>query len=221
MEWGFADGQFYILQSRPITSLYPVPPVSDNQLHVFINFGYIQMMTDPMKPLAISVLSRLLHFIKKNPASSEPYILHHAGGRMFADFTAPLSIRPVRNRMLKIFKGMDESIASALEEVMSREAFRHRSIPIGTILRTVSKLAPIIIPLALKVINHRFVQDPAKANRKASALLIVSLVKPGSMYFPPQGRTGFARSGRVSRKCQGDSQSGRLFYCRCPGFRNA
>ncbi|MGF9714652.1 phosphoenolpyruvate synthase [Paenibacillus naphthalenovorans] len=171
VEWGFADGQFYILQSRPITSLYPVPPVSDNQLHVFINFGYIQMMTDPMKPLAISVLSRLLHFIKKNPASSEPYILHHAGGRMFADFTAPLSIRPVRNRMLKIFKGMDESIASALEEVMSREAFRHRSIPIGTILRTVSKLAPIIIPLALKVINHRFVQDPAKANRKASALI--------------------------------------------------
>ncbi|MFZ5965707.1 MAG: PEP/pyruvate-binding domain-containing protein [Bacillota bacterium] len=30
IEWCWADGRFYIVQSRPITSLYPVPRIRVN-----------------------------------------------------------------------------------------------------------------------------------------------------------------------------------------------
>ncbi|CAI8753328.1 Phosphoenolpyruvate synthase [Bacillus licheniformis] len=94
IEWAFAGGRFYILQSRPITSLYPVVRFFDDRPHVLINFGYIQMMTDPLKPLGVSVISQVLRFLKKDP-SAQP-ILREAGGRVFADITGALlpQIRP-------------------------------------------------------------------------------------------------------------------------------
>lgn len=171
IEWGMADGKFYVLQSRPITSLYPVPPISDDLPHVLINFGYIQMMTDPMKPLALSIMSNLLNIVKKDPHSSAQQVLYHAGGRIFVDFTGPLSVPPVRNRILKVVGGMDERIASALSEVMSSEPFRNRTVPKSAVLRVFSKLAPVLIPTVCRVINNRFFQDPAQASRKAASII--------------------------------------------------
>jgi hypothetical protein len=43
-----------VVQSRPITTLYPVPEVSDGKNHVFISFAHRQMMTDAMRPLGMS-----------------------------------------------------------------------------------------------------------------------------------------------------------------------
>jgi rifampicin phosphotransferase len=171
IEWGYADNKFYILQSRPITSLYPVPPVSDSNFHVYINFGYIQMMTDSMKPLAISLMSYVTNFIKEDPASSENPILRNAGGRAFADFTGALSLKPVRNRMLKVLNGMDELLASALSEVIQRQEFKNIKMPRSEVFRVVRRIAPIIIPLALKVVNNLFINDPRKANKKANNLI--------------------------------------------------
>ncbi|MBD0379986.1 phosphoenolpyruvate synthase [Paenibacillus sedimenti] len=171
IEWGYAEGKFYVLQSRPITSLYPVPPVTDHKLHVYINFGYIQMMTDPMKPLAISLVSNVLNIIRKDPASSEQQIFHDAGGRAFADFTGVLSVEPARNRILTVLKGMDELMASALSEVTKREEFRHTSLPKKEILRVIKRLAPVILPTAMKVVNNLLVKDPTKAKNNAEALI--------------------------------------------------
>lgn len=176
IEWGFADGTFYILQSRPITSLYPVPSVSDDKLHVFINFGHIQMMTDPMKPLAISVLNYVPNFLKKDPVSSDHPFIREAGGRAFADLTGLLSLQPVRNRVLKIMTGMDERMASALAEVVKRDEFRHAHVPKKEVLRIVRRMAPILIPTASRVAGNWFFKNPRNANQKATAL-IEQLVK--------------------------------------------
>ncbi|MCM2532673.1 phosphoenolpyruvate synthase [Neobacillus pocheonensis] len=171
IEWGFADGKFHVLQSRPITSLYPIPSVSDGKFHVYINFNYIQVMTDPMKPLAISILSNITSFLKKNPASSEDQLLRGAGGRAFADFTGALSLNPVRKRMIKALKGMDELMASAIEEVTSREQISQISVPKKIILRVSRRLSTIIIPVASKVIANLFINDPRKANENVRALI--------------------------------------------------
>ena len=45
---------FYIVQSRPITTLYPIPEANDPENHVYISVGHQQMMTDPIKPLGLS-----------------------------------------------------------------------------------------------------------------------------------------------------------------------
>src|SRR6202011_4387962 len=54
IEWCLADDGFEIVQSRPITTLFPIPDVGDQQNHVFISVGHGQMMTDAMTPLGIS-----------------------------------------------------------------------------------------------------------------------------------------------------------------------
>src|SRR5438128_3917537 len=54
IEWCLVDDDFQIVQSRPITTLFPIPAVDDQGNHVYISVGHQQMMTDPMKPLGLS-----------------------------------------------------------------------------------------------------------------------------------------------------------------------
>jgi phosphoenolpyruvate synthase/pyruvate phosphate dikinase len=53
IEWCFFEDTFYIVQSRPITTLYPIPDVNDGENRVYISFGHQQMMTDAIKPLGL------------------------------------------------------------------------------------------------------------------------------------------------------------------------
>ena len=76
--------RFYIVQSRPITTLYPIPEAMTEENHVYISVGHQQMMTDPMKPLGISV--------RQLTAGRGMY---KAGGRMFVD-VAPDLASPAR-----------------------------------------------------------------------------------------------------------------------------
>ncbi|HYF62851.1 MAG TPA: PEP/pyruvate-binding domain-containing protein, partial [Herpetosiphonaceae bacterium] len=55
IEWCLADDELYIVQSRPITTLFPVPAAQDGENHVYLSVGHQQMMTDAMKPLGWSV----------------------------------------------------------------------------------------------------------------------------------------------------------------------
>ena len=54
IEWCLDEGQFSIVQSRPITTFYPVPNVNDGKNHVYMSLGHQQMMTDAIKPLGMS-----------------------------------------------------------------------------------------------------------------------------------------------------------------------
>jgi rifampicin phosphotransferase len=72
IEWCLVDDTFYIVQSRPITTLYPIPEVSDKENHVYLSVGHQQMMTDPLKPLGMSFME-LISFDHR----------FKAGGRLF------------------------------------------------------------------------------------------------------------------------------------------
>jgi phosphohistidine swiveling domain-containing protein len=53
IEWASADGRLYLLQSRPITTLYPVPEgIAPEPLQVLLSFGAVQGLLDPITPLA-------------------------------------------------------------------------------------------------------------------------------------------------------------------------
>src|SRR5262249_42187050 len=53
IEWCLAEGKFFVVQARPIPSLYPAPRARDGRLHLYFSIGHVQMMTEPMKPLGI------------------------------------------------------------------------------------------------------------------------------------------------------------------------
>lgn len=59
IEWAIAGEQIYILQSRPVTSLFPVPVVSYDPLHLWISFGAVQGYLGPMSPLGRDAIFQL------------------------------------------------------------------------------------------------------------------------------------------------------------------
>jgi rifampicin phosphotransferase len=80
IEWCLVDDEFQIVQSRPITTLFPIPVRDDSENHVYVSVGHQQMMTDPMKPLGLSVWQL-----------TTPRPMAEAGGRLFVDVTPILA----------------------------------------------------------------------------------------------------------------------------------
>ncbi|WP_028546131.1 phosphoenolpyruvate synthase [Paenibacillus taiwanensis] len=150
IEWGMEGDKLYILQSRPITTLYPIPKLPDQKWRVLLSFGHIQMMTDCMRPLAISVISALTAFLKEEPDKESDFFFYPSGGRMFIDFTAPLKIKPVRKVVLNVLGSMDAKLAAASAEAVLHEGFRSRRLSGKDVFR----VARVILPLAIKRITQ-------------------------------------------------------------------
>ncbi|WP_433798490.1 phosphoenolpyruvate synthase [Actinomycetospora sp. CA-084318] len=109
IEWCLADGGFAVVQSRPITTLFPVPPLDDDRLHVYVSVGHQQMMTDAMTPLGLSVWQL-----------TTPRPMAEAGGRLFVDVTGALASATGREALLEVMGRGDPLVRDALETVLAR-----------------------------------------------------------------------------------------------------
>ncbi|WP_110518035.1 rifamycin-inactivating phosphotransferase [Herpetosiphon llansteffanensis] len=112
IEWCLADDQFYIVQSRPITTLYPIPAANDARNHIYISVGHQQMMTDAMKPLGLSIWQL---------TAGRPMV--HAGGRLFVDVIDDLAVPARRAIMVDVLGKSDPLIRSALTTLIERGDF--------------------------------------------------------------------------------------------------
>jgi rifampicin phosphotransferase len=112
IEWCVVDDTAYIVQSRPITTLYPIPEVNDEENHVYVSVGHQQMMTDPMKPLGLSF------WLLTTPAP-----MRKAGGRLFVDVTQNLASPARRKMFLNAMGQHDPLIKGAIIAVVERENF--------------------------------------------------------------------------------------------------
>jgi len=121
IEWCLADNKFYIVQSRPITTLYPIPArmtrsggpeANDQENHVYISVGHQQMMTDAMKPLGLSF------FLLTTQAP-----MRTAGGRLFVDVAPMLASPAGRETMVNVLGKSDPIIKEALTTILERGDF--------------------------------------------------------------------------------------------------
>lgn len=112
IEWCLAEDTFYMVQSRPITTLYPVPEGNDQENHVYISVGHQQMMTDPMKPLGLSLWQL---------RAALP--MYKAGGRLFVDVTNRLATPAARENLLYGMGQHDPLIKDALTNIVERGDF--------------------------------------------------------------------------------------------------
>ncbi|HEU5226190.1 MAG TPA: phosphoenolpyruvate synthase [Ktedonobacteraceae bacterium] len=117
IEWCLVNDTFFIVQSRPITTLYPIPEANDQENHVYVSVGHGQMMTDPMKPLGLSFF--LL-------TAARP--MYKAGGRLFVDITHQLALPASRESILDVLGKGDPLIKDALMTIIERGDFI-RSLP--------------------------------------------------------------------------------------------
>ncbi|NHC40588.1 phosphoenolpyruvate synthase [Bacillus sp. MM2020_1] len=132
IEWCLVDDTFYIVQSRPITTLYPIPEANDQENHVYISVGHQQMMTDPIKPLGLSF------YLLTTPAP-----MRTAGGRLFVDITQMLAAPVSRNTFINAAGKSDPLIKDALLTIVERENFI-KSAPEGNHVPNSIKSNPTI-----------------------------------------------------------------------------
>ncbi len=112
IEWCRAGDDLWIVQSRPITTLFPIPARDDHENHVYLSVGHQQMMTDAMKPLGVS----LFQLVAAGP-------MQEAGGRLFVDVTQTLASADGRRSLLQLTARADPLFKNALQRLLDRGDF--------------------------------------------------------------------------------------------------
>jgi pyruvate,water dikinase len=140
IEWCLVDNDFQFVQSRPITTLFPIPTEADSENRVYISVGHQQMMTDPMKPLGLSVWQM---------TTVRP--MAEAGGRLFVDVTQLLATPASRPGFLQMVGKSDPLIGDALQNVIDR----------GDFVRPLPNAPPAVAPFAGASAAPPLPADPA------------------------------------------------------------
>lgn len=117
IEWCLIGDTFYIVQSRPITTLYPIPEANDQENHVYVSVGHQQMMTNAMKPLGLSF------WLLTTPAP-----MRKAGGRLFVDVTHMVTSPDSRKMLVEAMGQHDPLMKDALINIIERGDFI-KSVP--------------------------------------------------------------------------------------------
>jgi phosphoenolpyruvate synthase/pyruvate phosphate dikinase len=107
IEWCLDGGGFAIVQSRPITTLFPIPVAGDDQNRVYVSVGHQQMMTEAMRPLGLSVWKL-----------TSPAHMVDAGGRLFVDVTARLNAG-----LVAMMGQSDPLLGDAMQSILDRPGF--------------------------------------------------------------------------------------------------
>jgi len=159
MEWAFANGQIYVVQSRPITSLYPLPTnVAEEPLEVLLSFGVWQGMLDPYTPLGQDMLSGfvtgLAFIFGTKMKTEEQRALLNAGERLFVNLTGLLKTSTGRD----IIEGFLSSIDPISNAILSN-LLKELKLPtpertnLRARLRMVSGLLPLLYGILFNLLS--------------------------------------------------------------------
>lgn len=152
IEWCIRDGAIYLLQSRPITSLFPLPErhEDDRGLRLFVSFGHIQMMLDPMPAMAADLWRYFIPVGKGAiPTEDQPAkrsaLVRTAGSRLFIDVTELMSAPRARNAFLPVLLHVYRDVARGIEALVQREEFIERPARVRALAaRAVRLVGPVI-----------------------------------------------------------------------------
>ncbi len=187
IEWAFSDDNLFLLQSRPVTSLFPVPEVSFDPLLVWISFGAIQGLLEPMTPLGRDTIRYMaagaggMFGIKLKP--QEVTGLASAGERLWirvSDFLRhPIGHRPFKSGIAFV----EPSVALILN---SLPADPRLGIGTGKLrLNTLTRLAHFGLPLLPKLIRNMVwpQKGQAEIDARIEAALASAQVAPAADRF--------------------------------------
>lgn len=169
VEWCLVEDAFYIVQSRPITTLYPIPEATDRENHVYLSVGHQQMMTDAMKPLGISVWQL-----------TAARTMYAAGGRLFVDVTDLLASSAGRETILNVLGKSDPLIRDALTTLIERGDFI-KSLPSDDKEQRPDKAKPLPDFQTLKDYDPAIVSDLIESSQASISALKANIqTKSGS-----------------------------------------
>jgi pyruvate,water dikinase len=154
IEWAWADGRLYLLQSRAITSLYPLPagmPVEP--LQALFSLSHVQGMMDPFTPLGQDALIRayvtLATLFGRHYTPETQRELATAGERLYINISPVLRHAQGRKLLLGIFGAIEPGIGQVITGLLDDPRLAaERS---GLSPQATASLARLIFTLAQRV----------------------------------------------------------------------
>lgn len=174
VEWAHdRDGGLWLLQSRPITTLFPLPPQDvPDPPRLYMEAGNMQGMLRPFAPMGISLLEDVwAHWMRTfegtgRAPGAAPFMVD-IGRRLYVDITSPLRSPWSRSGLARSMEVYGPRVRAAVEHLHDDPRFAPRpgsSFPVGTVLSmTAALLPPIVIGMGRALI------DPSAARSRAYA----------------------------------------------------
>jgi len=128
IEFSFSDDEeLFILQSRPITTLFPIDKLEhDGKLRAYLGAGTALLgMKEPFTPMGFDIMSNMFPAIinvmtSRNKDPLRATFVRHAGGRMYVDMTYLLASKFVAKQFANAFSGNDLPLKSVMYDVINK-----------------------------------------------------------------------------------------------------
>ncbi len=161
IEWAFdAEGTLWLLQSRPITTLFPLPP-DTGDTRIYLEFGHVQGMLRPCTPMGVALLKLGGGMWFKSvgadidPRDPLPRLVP-IGGRLYFDLTDLVRNKTMRKQLptsLAIYGPHAQgAIARAIEDPRFAPQrglpFRLRTVLRGAVRLALPAIAGLVSSLA-------------------------------------------------------------------------
>lgn len=174
IEWALdAERRPAILQSRPITTLYPLPPDApvEPELAVYLNFNVAQGVFQPLTPMGVQcwriftgALARKVGF--DVPVYGGPAFVNEGGHRLLFDITTPLRHPLGRKVALAGFSRMEARSAAVMRHLVEDPRLALRGGSWWSVLKIVGRgMWRSRVPLRLV----SALRDPERARARAWA----------------------------------------------------
>jgi len=169
IEWAVAGDQVWLLQSRPITTLFPLPqptPTDDN-LHIYVSFNNLQGLLEPITPMGLAFFRELgrtaqayLGILIFRADGSSGMVI--AADRLFFDMTLLLRSPRWRRILLAAFGQTDPLTGDAVRDLLTDPRLALQ--PLMTRRQTIAfvrRRLPILKAAAKRIVRN--VIDPERA----------------------------------------------------------
>jgi phosphohistidine swiveling domain-containing protein len=139
IEWTIdTSGQIFLLQARPITTLFPLPaerPSTDESLRVYLAFGVQQGTYRPFTPMGLSALRliasgflTLIGYPLRDPLAGPRFIVE-AASRPFFEVTATLRNPLGRRFLIQAMTEAEIHVATIFEQLVTDPRLSLRKTP--------------------------------------------------------------------------------------------
>ena len=178
IEWAFADGQLFLLQARPITTLYPLPRTDGSEdLRVYISLGAVQGVLDPFTPLGQDVIKGLFagicRIFKLEATIFDQPLVHSAGERLWIGVTAALRNPLGRRIFSKALPLVEPVVARSIRELM-----RDPRLPAGAMRpSSLARAAPVLAGFLGSFLFAWLLPEAASRRAHASVEKVIALTK--------------------------------------------
>jgi phosphohistidine swiveling domain-containing protein len=170
-----AEGTLWLLQSRPITTLFPLPAGTDpvqGDPRVYMEVGHMQGLWRPVTPMGVSVLRettrRWLQIIGVDDAVVDLFLVE-IGGRLFMDLTGFVRSPRLHSRVPEMVQVYGPAVARGVRRILDDPRYAprpgrpgRRAFSAGATARLLLAVVPASLLGALRALAR-----PAAARERA------------------------------------------------------